>query len=79
LYTLRSKIDVHTDEFKQNKAVFLGLMDTYYQRIRLVEAGGSQVAVARHKERGKLLVRERINMLVDPGTPFLELSAAAKP
>lgn len=77
MYTLRSKIDVHTDEFKQNKAVFLGLMDTYYQRIRLVEAGGSQVAVARHKERGKLLVRERINMLVDPGTPFLELSPLA--
>ncbi|MBK9291694.1 MAG: methylcrotonoyl-CoA carboxylase [Bacteroidetes bacterium] len=52
-------------------------MATYYERMRRVAAGSSQSAVARHKERGKLLVRERINMLIDPGTPFLELSPLA--
>lgn len=77
MYTLRSKIDVRSEDFRQNKAAYQALMETYYQRMRLVSAGSSQAAVARHKERGKLMVRERINMLVDPGTPFMELSTLA--
>jgi len=43
----------------------------------LATAGGSLSAINKHKERGKLLARERINLLVDPGTPFLELSPLA--
>jgi 3-methylcrotonyl-CoA carboxylase beta subunit len=41
-----------------------------------LQAGGSK-AVARHRERGKLLPRERIQLLLDPGSPFLELSQLA--
>lgn len=43
----------------------------------LATSGGSSSAVNKHKERGKLLARERINLLVDPNTPFLELSPMA--
>jgi len=42
-----------------------------------VRQGGGPVARAKHEQRGKLYVRERIERLVDPGTPFLELSALA--
>lgn len=56
-------------------------MDTMVENLRsklaLVEAGGGEVASDRHKGRGKLLARERIEALVDPGTPFLELSPLA--
>lgn len=43
----------------------------------VVTSGGPESAVSRHKERGKLLARERINLLIDPNTPFLELSPFA--
>ena len=44
---------------------------------RLAAAGGSAEAVARHKERGKLTARERISLLLDPATPFLEIGRLA--
>lgn len=52
-------------------------MSVYHERLRQVSAGGPAAAVAKHKERGKLLARERINLLVDANTPFLELSPMA--
>ena len=45
--------------------------------LREVKKGGSERALKKHKERGKLLVRERIDLLIDPNTPFLELSPMA--
>ncbi len=47
------------------------------ERTALVAAGGGERAVERHRERGKLLARERVDRLVDPGTAFLELNALA--
>src|SRR5689334_7774921 len=53
------------------------LVDELRARTAQVAAGGGERAVARHRERGKLLARERIDRLVDPGTAFLELNALA--
>jgi len=47
------------------------------ERTTLVSLGGGEKAVERHRSRGKLTARERINGLVDPGSAFLELSALA--
>lgn len=46
-------------------------------RLRLVQQGGGEANVAKHRARGKLVVRERIELLLDPDTPFLELSPLA--
>ncbi|MBO9522759.1 MAG: methylcrotonoyl-CoA carboxylase [Nocardioidaceae bacterium] len=53
------------------------LVDELRERLALVRQGGSERARAKHLERGKLLARDRIDALLDPGSPFLELSALA--
>lgn len=77
LFTLKSKIDTRSSEFQTNKKEFLKLMEEYKSRMEENTQGGSEKAVAKHKGRGKLLARERINLLVDPNTPFMELSPLA--
>ncbi len=77
MYTLKSKIDVKSAEFRKNKADFEHLLRHYKTILRENTAGGNKGAVSRHKERGKLLARERINLLLDPNTPFVELSSLA--
>jgi len=77
LYKLETKIDVNSEEFKKNKEAFLKLLSQYKDTLRKVKKGSSEKAVQKHKERGKLLARERIDLLVDPNTPFLELSPLA--
>jgi acetyl-CoA carboxylase carboxyltransferase component len=77
LFTLKTKIDIHSSDFKSNREQFLAMMDEYRSRLRSVTKGGSERAVKLHKDRDKLLARERINLLVDRNTPFLELSALA--
>ena len=47
------------------------------RRLAAIEAGGGEAARRRHLARGKLLARERVRLLLDPGSPFLELSALA--
>ena len=47
------------------------------ERTALVASGGGEKAVERHRSRGKLTARERIDLLVDPGSAFLELNALA--
>jgi len=77
LYRIESKINPGSPEFIENKNQYLQLLKTYRDRIREVRKGGSDIAVERHKKRGKLLARERIDLLIDPNTPFLELSSLA--
>ena len=77
MFTLKTKIDTQSPEFIANKEAFLKLMAQYRQRLEQVTRGGSERAVKLHKERGKLLARERIDLLVDANTPFLELSPLA--
>ena len=47
------------------------------ERLAVVRQGGAEAARAKHTGRGKLLVRDRVDRLLDPGSPFLELSALA--
>jgi len=77
LFTLKSKIDTRSQEFKTNKTEFLKLLEEYKTLLSENTKGGSEKAVEKHKSRGKLLARERINLLVDPNTPFMELSSLA--
>ena len=77
---LRSSIDPDSDAFAANAAAMRSLVDDLRSRHRaLAERGaaGDDRSIARHRERGKLPVRERIDRLIDPGSAFLELSALA--
>src|SRR6185503_7928542 len=74
---LESRVDTQSAEFAQNRAHNLRLIEDLRERLRRVRAGGGEEAVQRHRSRGKLLARERIERLIDPGTPFLELSPLA--
>ena len=67
----------HGTDWDANRAANLALVGELRERLALVRAGGGEDAVAKHRARGKLLARERIDRLVDPGTPFLELSPLA--
>ncbi len=77
MFKLETKIDVNSKEFKENKKAFLELLGKYKGILKDVTKGGSENAINKHKERGKLLARERVNKLIDPNTPFLELSQLA--
>ena len=74
-------LDTHvqpaSEEFQANKRHFDALMAEYRQRLAVAREGGGPKYVARHREQGKLPVRERIDRLLDPGSPFLELSPLA--
>jgi acetyl-CoA carboxylase carboxyltransferase component len=73
---LQSQVD-ETDDFIRRKGQIQALVDELRERSALIAAGGGARAVERHRARGKLLARERIDRLVDPGTAFLELNALA--
>jgi acetyl-CoA carboxylase carboxyltransferase component len=74
---LTSRIDPSSAEFTANREHNLGLVRDLRDRLERVKQGGGPEAVRRHLARGKLLARDRIECLVDPGTPFLELSSLA--
>ncbi|HET7674161.1 MAG TPA: carboxyl transferase domain-containing protein [Gammaproteobacteria bacterium] len=75
--TLKSAIDKNSKEFQANAAHMRGLVDELKARQQQAALGGSERARARHTERGKLLPRDRIDALLDTGSPFLELSPLA--
>ena len=77
MFRIESKIDTSSPEFLKNKEEYLKVLNTYNQTLEKVREGGPEQAVKRHQERGNLLARERIDLLVDRNTPFLELSALA--
>ncbi len=74
---IRSQVDPRSPEFRDNAAQLESLVADLKQRLEAVAAGGGEKARAKHTERGKLLARERIRALLDPGSPFLELSPLA--
>ncbi len=74
---LSSQIDASSIEFKKRKERNTTLLEEYRTRLEQNTGGGPEKARLRHTERGKLLVRDRINLLLDPNTPFLELSPLA--
>ena len=74
---LPSNIDPRSDEFARNAAAMRALVADLRQQLDTAMRGGSEEARARHTGRGKLLARERVDLLLDPGSPFLEFSALA--
>jgi 3-methylcrotonyl-CoA carboxylase beta subunit len=74
---LRSGIDRHSAAFARNCASMQALVDDLRAKLERAIEGGSAEARERHVQRGKLLPRQRMDLLLDPGTPFLELSALA--
>ncbi len=74
---IRSQINPNSPEFRENAAYHRQLVEELRARLEEVRQGGPPRAVELHRKRGKLLVRERIERLLDPNTPFLELSPLA--
>ena len=74
---LESKLKPRSADFLANTAAMRALVQDLNVQIAKSALGGGEVARAKHTGRGKLLPRERIQMLLDPGTPFLELSPLA--
>src|SRR6186713_2408670 len=77
---LRSSIDPGSESFRANEEAMRSLVEDLRARMSALTgdgAGGDGRSIARHRERGKLPVRERIDRLIDPGSAFLELNALA--
>jgi 3-methylcrotonyl-CoA carboxylase beta subunit len=74
---LASRIDTGSAEYRDNAAHMSSLVAELRRRQALAALGGGEEARARHVARGKLLPRDRIEALLDPGSPFLELSPLA--
>ena len=74
---LSSTVDVNAAEFRANAERMRALVDELRERRAAATLGGPQRARERHVARGKLLPRDRVMNLIDPGSPFLELSPLA--
>jgi 3-methylcrotonyl-CoA carboxylase beta subunit len=74
---LISQINTNSQEFKANQTAMQLLVEELNQRISHIALGGDEKARARHLKHGKLLPRERVQQLLDPGSPFLEFSQLA--
>ena len=74
---LTSSLDTSSERYHAHRAHHLALVDELRERLATAAAGGPDRARDRHVARGKLLPRERVEALLDPGTPFLELSPLA--
>jgi 3-methylcrotonyl-CoA carboxylase beta subunit len=74
---LKSLLSPRDAAFKSNAAAMAGLVEELKTRLGTAALGGDERSRKRHTERGKLLPRERVERLIDPGSPFLELSPLA--
>ena len=77
MQTLQSRIRTDSADFRENRASMGALVDELRSRQQLARQGGGEKYQQRHREQGKLLPRERVDRLIDPGSPFLELSPLA--
>ena len=74
---LETKLNARSADFVANAAAMRSLVDDLNAKVNKAALGGGDTARAKHTARGKLLPRDRVQMLLDPGTPFLELSPMA--
>lgn len=74
---LKSQLAPNTPDFEKNKNHMTALVDDLKQTLETIYQGGGETARKRHKSRNKLLARERINLLLDDGSPFLEFGTLA--
>jgi 3-methylcrotonyl-CoA carboxylase beta subunit len=74
---LHSSIDPSSSDFERNAEAMRALVADLRERLSQVAGGGGEASRDRHTARGKMLARQRVDLLVDPGTAFLELSPLA--
>ncbi len=74
---LASRLNPRSEEFRAQAAAMRELVDDLHAKLAQVAQGGDEEARAKHAGRGKLLPRERVEMLLDPDTPFLEIAPLA--
>ena len=74
---LETKLNARSADFQSNATAMRALVDDLHAQFAKVEAGGGEAARAKHVARGKLLPRDRVAELLDPGTPFLEIAPLA--
>ena len=74
---IKSRLDTRTEEYRQNLAAMQAMWDEVADLLATVPGIGGERYVDRHRRRGKMLVRERVEALVDPDTPLLELQPLA--
>ena len=74
---IESKLNPRSEEFKINHAAMLSLVNDLRDKIHTISLGGGHAALEKMRAKGKLPARERIDLLVDAGSPFLECSALA--
>jgi len=74
---LPSALDTHGEQYRTNRAASLAVLDQLDEQLELARAGGGERYAARHRDRGRLPARERIELLLDRDAAFLELSSLA--
>ena len=74
---IKSKIDTRAAQFATNAQVMQGLVDDLNKTLATIHLGGGEKARTKHTDRGKLLPRERVDTLIDAGSPFLEIAPLA--
>jgi acetyl-CoA carboxylase carboxyltransferase component len=77
MFRIESKVDTRSPDYRRNFEGMSQVVAEYKARLAAVQEGGPAKSRELHRSRGKLLVRERLERLFDPGTPFLELSPLA--
>ncbi|HEV7180526.1 MAG TPA: carboxyl transferase domain-containing protein, partial [Candidatus Baltobacteraceae bacterium] len=74
---LETRLDRTSEAYRQNFERIARLVNELRTNLQAVRAGGGPEATEKHRKRGKLPARERIDRLIDPGAPFLEFGALA--
>src|SRR5438105_3842770 len=74
---IESRLDTRDAAFVRNREALAALVADLRTKVAAIEQGGGDAARTRHAGRGKLLPRERVRALLDPGSPFLEFSQLA--
>ena len=74
---IATRVDLHSEEFRQNDRAMRALVEELGREVARAARGGSKAAIEKHRAAGKLAVRERVRVLLDTGSPFLELSQLA--
>eukprot|EP01036_Dinobryon_divergens_P040316 gene40316-53287_t len=75
--TLETQLNARSADFQANAAAMRAVVDDLRAQVAKSTFGGGEAARAKHTKRGKLLPRDRVQMLLDPGTPFLEVAPLA--
>ncbi|MCK4721190.1 methylcrotonoyl-CoA carboxylase [bacterium] len=74
---IRTKINTNSPEYLENVRAMGDVVKELKDTIAMIKQGGSEKSRKRHESRGKIMARDRVDLLIDPGSPFLEFSQLA--